>query len=62
MLNKTGKPEHLTGNYRILGLTSCLGKLLEKAITDNLSNWAEASKTFNKQQNGFRKNRNTNDN
>ena len=62
MLNKAGKPEDLAGNYRLLSLTSCLGKLLEKVIAQNLSNWAEASKTFNKQQNGFRKNRSTNDN
>ena len=62
MLNKAGKPEDLAGNYRLLSLTSCLGKLLEKAIADNLSNWAEASKMFNKQQNGFRKNRSINDN
>ena len=62
MLNKAGKLEDLAGNYRLLSLTSCLGKLLEKAIADNLSNWAEASKMFNKQQNGFRKNRSINDN
>ena len=48
MLHKAGKPENLAGNYRLLSLTSCLGKLLQKAIADNLSNWAEASKTFNK--------------
>ena len=62
MLDKAGKPEDLTGSYRLLSLTSCLRKLLEKAIADNLSNWAEAIKKFNKQQNGFRKNRSTNDN
>ena len=57
MLHKAGKPEDLAGSYRPLSLTSCLGKRLEKAVADNLSNWAEA-----KQQNGFRKNRSTNDN
>ena len=62
MLHKAGKPEDLAGSYRPLSLTSCLGKLLEKAVADNLSNWAEANKKFNKQQNGFRKNRSTNDN
>ena len=58
MLHKAGKPEDLAGSYRPLSLFSCLGKLLEKAVADNLSNWAEANKKFNK-QNGFRKNRST---
>ena len=62
MLHKAGKPEELVGSYRPLSLTSCLGKLLEKAVADNISNWAESNKKFNKQQNGFRKNRSTNDN
>ena len=59
---KAGKPEDLAGSYRPLSLTSYLGKLLEKAVAGNLSNWAEAHKKFNKQQNRFRKNRSTNDN
>ena len=61
-LHKAGKPEDLVGSYRPPGLTSSLSKLLEKAVADNLSNWAETNKKFNKQQNGFRKNRRTNDN
>ena len=48
MLRKAGKPEDLAGSYWPLSLTSRLGKLLEKAVADNLSNWAEANKTFNK--------------
>ena len=60
MLHKTGKPEDLAGRYKLLSLTACLGKPLEKAIADNLSNWADAQKKFSKQQNGFRKNRSTN--
>ena len=55
MLPKAGKPKDLVESYRPLSLTSCIGKLLKKAIADNLSNWAEANKKFNKQQNGFRK-------
>ena len=35
---------------------------MEKAVADNLSNWAEANKEFNKHQNSFSKNRSTNDN
>ena len=60
MLHKAGKPEDLVGSYRPLSLTSCLGKLLEKTVANNLSNCSEANKKFNKQQNGFRKNRSTN--
>ena len=52
MLHKAGKPEDLVvGNYRPLSLTSCRGKLLEKAVADYLINWAEVNKKFNKQQN-----------
>ena len=38
MLHKAGKPEDLVGSYRPLSLTSCLGKRLEKAVADNISN------------------------
>ena len=62
MLHKAGTPEDLAGSYGPLSLTSCLSKLLEKAVAGNLSNWTETNKKFNKQQNGFRKNRSTNDN
>ena len=62
MLHKAGKPEDLVGSYRPLSFTPCLGKLLEKVVADNLNNWREANKKYNKQQNSFRKNRSTNDN
>ena len=55
ILHKADIPEDLVGSYRPLSLTSCLGKLLKKAVPDNLSNWAEVNKKFNKQQNEFRK-------
>ena len=55
MLNKTGKPEDLIGSYGPLSLTSDLGKLLEKAVPDNQSNWAKYNKKFNNQQNGLKK-------
>ena len=38
MLYKAGKPEDLVGSYRPLSLTSCISKLLEKAVADNTSN------------------------
>ena len=40
MLHKAVKPEELVGSYKPLSLTSHLGKLLEKAVPDNLSDWA----------------------
>ena len=49
MLHKVLKPEDLVGSYRRLSLTSCLSKLLKKAVLDNLSNWAGSNKKFNKQ-------------
>ena len=33
-----------------MSLTSCLGKLLEKAVADLISNWAETNNKFNRQQ------------
>ena len=51
MLHKAGQPEDLVPSYRVFSFTSCLGKLLEIAVADNISNWAKANKNFNKQQN-----------
>ena len=38
MSYKNGKPEYLVGSYRPLSISSCLGKLLKKAVADNLCN------------------------
>ena len=66
MLHNASKPEDSVGSYRPLSLTSCLVKLVEKAVEDNLSNWAEATKKIDKQQKCLKKktkkNRSTNDN
>ena len=62
MLHKAGKPEDLAGSYRPLSLTPYLDKRHEKAVADNISNWARAKKTFNKQKNGFMKNSSSNNN
>ena len=48
MLHKAGNPEDLVGSYRPFSFTFCLGKLLEKAAANNLSNWAESNKKLNK--------------
>ena len=55
MLHKTGKPEDLIGTYGPLSLTFCLGKLPEKAVPDNQSNWTKYNQKFNNQQNGYKK-------
>ena len=56
MLHKAGKPEDLAGSSKPLSLTSCLGKLLEKAVADNLAIGQKLTKslinnkTFQKKQ------------
>ena len=62
MLHKTGKPKNKALSYRPLSLTSCIGKILEKLLTNRIKKWAENNNIFNLQQNGFRKNRSANDN
>ena len=55
MIHVAGRPEDLVVGYRLLSLTSCLGKRLEKAVAYNLRNWAESKNKFNKQGIVFRK-------
>ena len=62
MLHKPGKPKSEITSYRPLSLTSCLGKILEKIITNRVKDWCNENDIINKQQNGFRSKRNTNDN
>ena len=62
MLHKPGKPKSEITSYRPLSLTSCLGKILEKIITNKVKDWCNENDIINKQQNGFRSKRNTNDN
>ena len=62
MLHKPGKPKSEIRSYRPLSLTSCLGKILEKIITNRVKNWCNENDIINKKQNGFRSKRNTNDN
>ena len=61
MLPKPKKDKKNPANYRPLSLTSCLGKCLEKIVTKRIYTWAESNNKINKQQNGFRKGRSTND-
>ena len=62
MLHKPGKPKSEITSYRPLSLTSPLGKILEKIITNRVKDWCNENDIINKQQNGFRSKRNTNDN
>ena len=57
MLHKTGKPKNKALSYRPLSITSCIGKILEKLLTNRIKSWAENNNIFNLQQNGFRKNK-----
>ena len=62
MLHKPGKPKSEITSYRPLSLTSCLGKIEEKIITNRVKDWCNKNNIINKQQNGFRTKRSTNDN
>ena len=62
MLHKPGKPKSEITSYRPLSLTSSLGKILEKIITNRVKDWCNENDIINKQQNGFRSKRNTNNN
>ena len=60
-LHKPGKPKGQVSSYRPSSLTCCLGKILEKIVTERVKKWTE-EKNINKQQNAFRAKRGTNDN
>ena len=60
MLHKPGKPKLEITSYRPLSLTSSLGKILEKIITNRVKDWCNENDIINKQQNGFRSKRSTN--
>ena len=61
MLDKPGKPKSKVSSYHPLSLTSCLGKIPEKLITNRVKDWCNNNNIINKQQNGFRSKRNAND-
>ena len=62
MLHKPGKPKSEITSYCPLSLTSCLGTILEKIITNRVKDWCNQNDIINKQQNGFKSKTNTNDN
>lgn len=61
LVHKSGKPKSEVKSYRPISLLSCLGKSIEKAITNLIYNWAEENNIINVDQSGFRKKRSTND-
>ena len=60
-LLKEGKDPKSPGSFRPIALTACLGKLLEKIITNRLSVFMEDNNLLNPNQAGFRKKRCTTD-
>ena len=60
-LLKDGKDPKLTVSFRPISLTSCVGKILEKIITDRLMYVLEKNGVLNDNQAGFRQGRCTTD-
>ena len=61
MIPKPGKDKYEVKNYRPISLINCLGKLLEKIITDKLYSFVNTNNIINKEQSGFQKNKSTYD-
>jgi hypothetical protein len=56
---KPGKDPKVTDSYKLISLTSCLCKLMERMVNRRLVHILEEKKLLPKQQFGFRKNRST---
>ncbi|XP_076301696.1 uncharacterized protein LOC143219708 [Lasioglossum baleicum] len=56
-IEKTGK-----NSVRPIAMTSCVGKICERIVTNRLTDWVENQKLIHESQNGFRKGRGTVDN
>uniref|UniRef100_A0A7M5TPX5 Reverse transcriptase domain-containing protein n=1 Tax=Clytia hemisphaerica TaxID=252671 RepID=A0A7M5TPX5_9CNID len=61
MLYKNKGAKNDTKNYRPITLLNQFGKLFEKTLEIKIRKWAEENNKINKEQSGFRKKRNTND-
>lgn len=62
MIAKKGGESNDPGNYRPISVTSCLGKILERIVTNRLDHFLLDNSIIIKEQSGFRKNRRTADN
>ena len=60
-INIRQKNKRKKKNYRPISLINCLGKLLEKIITDKLYSFVNTNNIINKEQSGFQKNKSTYD-
>ena len=61
MIKKPKKPPDLITSYRPICLTSQIGKLYERIITERMSTYMEERSKYHRYQTGFRKNKSTND-
>ena len=50
MLHKAGKPNNLVESYGLFNLSSCLVKIVEKAVGDNLRKFSRQKNAFEKKQ------------
>ena len=60
-IHKKGKDKRKKTNYRPISLISCLGKFMERMVNNRLLNYLETHSIINKEQTGYRKHRNTED-
>ena len=58
-IHKKNKDKHDAKSYRPISLTTNLGKIIERLVTNRLSWYLEKNDLINPFQNGFRKNKNT---
>ena len=49
MLHKPGKSKYEVSTYRPLSLITCLGKILEKPVTNRVKDWCDNNNIINKQ-------------
>ena len=61
MIYKENKPKDRVESYRPISLISCVGKILEKILTNRLYKWCEKNNLINKEQSGFRSSHSTNE-
>ena len=58
---KPGKDNMEATNYRLIALTSCICKTMERMISDRLVWFLESNNLISRNQAGFSKNHSTND-
>ena len=56
---KSGKPQQKISSYRPISLTSVIGKVMEKMVTNRISYYLEKRNLSTRVQTGFRKGKST---